>query len=372
MSIYIPTPRLGEIMRVCILGQYPPHIGGVSSHTYLLSRELVKRGDSVYVLTYPHPDIVDIMGVKVKTASAPNIKGLRGLFFTISSFFKLIGMVRSLKIDLIHAHFLLPPGLIGVCVGSLMGKKTAVTAHGSDLMIQAKNPLLKRLIKFTLKRADYVLVVNQTLQEKVLEMGINPDKIYITPNAVDVEKFNPQNKELPPDLEMNFDKVLHSDKPVLLFVGNLVFQKGVKYLLDAKKLMDTPAELVVVGDGPLRQELEMKVHSDRVSDVIFAGARRDVEKIMPSADVFVLPSVSEGSPITILEAMASGLPVVATSVGGINEVINEKVGMVVEPAHPQELATALDKILENRETLREMGVAAREHALEYSTVQIPY
>jgi Glycosyltransferase len=359
-------------MRICLLGQYPPHIGGVSSHTYLLSRELVKRGDDVYVLTYPHPDIGNIEGVQVETASAPNIKGLRGLFFTISSFFKLIGMVRRLKIDLIHAHFLLPPGLIGVCVGSLMGKKTAVTAHGSDLMIQAKNPLLRRLIKFTLKRADYVLVVNQTLQEKVLELGVNPDKIYITPNAVDVEKFNPQNKEIPTDLEMSSDKALHSDKPVLLFVGNLVFQKGVKYLLDAKKLMDTPAEMVLVGDGPLKQELEMKVQNEEINDVVFMGARRDVEKIMPSADVFVLPSVSEGSPITILEAMASGLPVVATAVGGITEVINEKVGMVIEPANPQEMATALDKILKTRENLNKMGVAAREHALEYSTIQIPY
>jgi len=353
-------------MRVCLLGQYPPHIGGVSSHTYLLSRELVKRGDEVYVLTYPHRDVEGINGVKVETAFAPNIKGLRGLFFFISSTFKLMGMVRRFNIDLIHAHFLIPPGLIGVCVGSLLGKKTAVTAHGSDLLIQAKNPILRRLIKFVLKRADYVLVVNQNLQEKVLELGINPDKIYITPNAVDVEKFNPQNKELPPNVKIS------SDKPVLLFVGNLVFQKGVKYLLEAKKLMKTGAELVIVGDGPLRQDLEMKVRDGKISNVIFTGARRDVDEIMPSADVFVLPSISEGFPITILEAMASGLPVVATNVGGISEVMNEDVGIMVNPSNPRELASALDKILENETLMIDMGAAAREQALKYSTMQIPY
>ncbi|MBI5460493.1 glycosyltransferase [Methanobacterium sp.] len=353
-------------MRVCLLGQYPPHIGGVSSHTYLLSRELVKRGDEVYVLTYPHRDVEGINGVKVETAFTPNIKGLRGLFFFISSTFKLMGMVRRFNIDLIHAHFLLPPGLIGVCVGSLLGKKTAVTAHGSDLLIQAKNPILRRLIKFVLKRADYVLVVNQNLQEKVLELGINPDKIYITPNAVDVEKFNPQNKELPPNVKIS------SDKPVLLFVGNLVFQKGVKYLLEAKKLMKTGAELVIVGDGPLRQDLEMKVRDEKISDVIFTSARRDVDEIMPSADVFVLPSISEGFPITILEAMASGLPVVATNVGGISEVMNEDVGIMVKPSNPRELASALDKILENETLMIDMGAAAREQALKYSTMQIPY
>ena len=353
-------------MRVCLLGQYPPHIGGVSSHTYLLSRELIKRGDQVYVLTYPHTDVKDIDGVKVETALAPNIKGLRGLFFFISSFFKLIRMVRSINIELIHAHFLLPPGLIGVCVGSLLGKKTAVTAHGSDLMIQAKNPVLRSLIKFVLKKADYVLVVNQTLKDKVLELGINPDKVYLTPNAVDVEKFNPQNKKLPSDMNIS------PGKPVLLFVGNLVFQKGVKYLLEAKKLMKSNAELVIVGDGPLRQELEMKVQNDDIHDVVFTGARRDVDKIMPSATVFVLPSISEGFPITILEAMASGLPVVATNVGGISEVMSEQVGIMVNPSSPTELASALDKILENETLRNDMSGVAREHALKYSKVQIPY
>jgi L-malate glycosyltransferase len=353
-------------MRVCLLGQYPPHIGGVSSHTYLLSRELVKRGDEVYVLTYPHLDVKDIDGVKVETAFAPNVKGLRGLFFFISSFFKLMSMVRRFNIDLIHAHFLLPPGLIGVCVGSLLGKKTAVTAHGSDLMIQAKNPILRRLIKFVLKKADYVLVVNQTLNDKVLELGISQDKVYITPNAVDVEKFNPQKRELPSDVKMS------ADKPIMLFVGNLVFQKGVKYLLEAKKLMKTDEELLIVGDGPLHQELEMKVQDDEIPDVVFVGARRDVDQIMPSADVFVLPSISEGFPITILEAMASGLPVVATNAGGISEVMNEKVGIMVNPSSPTELASALDKILENKTLMTDMGVAAREQSLKYSAVQIPY
>lgn len=353
-------------MRVCLLGQYPPHIGGVSSHTYLLSRELVKRGDEVYVLTYPHPDVKDTGGVKVETAFAPNIKGLRGLFFFISSTFKLMSMVRRFNIELIHAHFLLPPGLIGVCVGSLLGKKTAVTAHGSDLMIQAKNPILRSLIKFVLKKADYVLVVNQTLNDKVLEFGITQDKVYITPNAVDVEKFNPQKKELPSGVKMSHDK------PVLLFVGNLVFQKGVKYLLESKKLMKSDAELLIVGDGPLRQELEMKVQNDGIPDVVFVGARRDVEQIMPSADVFVLPSISEGFPITILEAMASGLPVVATNAGGISEVMNENVGIMVNSANPMELTSALDKILENKKIIIDMGVAAREQALKYSTVLIPY
>ena len=353
-------------MRICILGHYPPHIGGVSSHTYLLSKQLRKRGDEVYILTYPHPDVKNVDGIKVETAPAPNIKGFRGFFFLITATFKLMSMVRQYDINLIHAHFLIPPGLIGVIVGSIFGKKTAVTAHGSDLLIQVEKPLLRPIIKFVLKRADYVLVVNTSLKDKVLELGITTDKLYVTPNAVDTHKFNPKNLELPPDIKLN------TDKPTILFVGNLVEQKGVKYLLEAKKLINSDAELLIVGEGPLRGAMENIVENKGIKDVVFTGARRDVEKIMPSAQILVLPSVSEGFPITILEALSSGLPVVATRVGGVSEVLDQKVGIIVEPSDPTSLAKAMDKIIKNDELMNSMKVAARKRALKYSVIKTPY
>lgn len=318
------------------------------------------------MLTYPHHDVKDLDGIKVETAFAPNIKGLRGFFFFLSSIFKLHRMVRQYNIDIIHAHFLLPPGLIGVLVGKITGIKTAVTAHGSDLLIQSKNPLLRRFIKYVLGNANYVLVVNNKLKEKALELGVDPEKIYITPNAVDITQFNPKNEGLPSDIKIS------QDKPVILFVGNLVFQKGIEYLLEAKKLMSCDTELVIVGDGPLHRKLEKKVVDDEIPDVIFVGARRDVDKIMPSADLFVLPSVSEGFPITILEALASGLPVVATNVGGISEVMDDSVGLMVEPSEPQKLAMAMDKILENKELMDSMSANARKHAMKYDSFKIPY
>ncbi|WP_342766160.1 glycosyltransferase [Methanobacterium petrolearium] len=291
---------------------------------------------------------------------------MKRVFFFISSIFKLNSMVRHYNIEIIHSHFLLPPGLIGVLVGKITGIKTAVTAHGSDLLIQSKNLLLRRLIKYVLCNADYVLVVNNKLKEKACELGVDPENIHITPNAVNITKFNPENKELPSDIRMS------PDKPVILFVGNLVFQKGVEYLLDAKKLMNCDAKLVIVGDGPLRRKLEKKVEENNISDVIFVGARRDIDKIMPSADLFVLPSISEGFPITILEALASGLPVVATNVGGISEVVDDSVGLIVKPSEPHELAMAMDKILENGELTNLMSVNARKHAMKYASFKIPY
>lgn len=355
-------------MNICLLGQFPPHIGGVSSHTYQLSRELAERGDRVYILTYPHPEIEDIKGVHVESAPTPNITGLRGLIFFVSAAFKLKSLVRRHHIDLIHAHFLLPPGLIAVLVGEITKTRVAVTVHGSDIFIQLKNPILRPMIKYVLKKADYIAVVDETIKEEILKLEIAgvESKIKVTPNAVDLERFKPRETGFREEIGLD------PEKTVVLFVGNLVPQKGLKYLIDAWKELKSPAELVVVGDGPLRGVLEETVKTEGITGVHFTGARRDVEEIMPAADVFVLPSTSEGLPITLLEAFASGLPVVATSVGGVKELVTPDVGLVVDPEDTQALRDALDKINEEADLRCKMAGQALLKARKYGHLEIPY
>ncbi len=360
-------------MKICLFGQFPPHVGGVSSHVYLLSQELLDREDEVWVLTYPHPLMKDTNGIQVQSAWAPQIKGLRGLFFSLSSFFKLIQMVRSHKMDIIHAHYILPPGLIAVLVGKLMGISTAVTVHGSDLFILAQKPILRQITSWVLDKADYTMVVSEALERKVKQLGVSPQKIYLTPNAVDMQRFSPHN-QLPPDVQLD------PHKTTLLFVGNLVPQKGVKYLLEAKKILDSDLEmkgaendfeLLIIGDGPLKNELQRQVQEDDIKNVTFLGERRDVELIMPSADLFILPSISEGFPITILESLASGVPVVATRVGGVMEIESESVVRLVEPSQPEALAQAI-KEMEQPNSSKEIAKNACKIASKYAHIKIPY
>lgn len=356
-------------MRVCILGQFPPHVGGVSSHTQLLAHKLIKRGDEVYVLTYPHPLIKDINGIHVESAPTINIKGLRGFIFFISATFKLWCLIKKNHVDLVHAHFLLPPGLIAVMAGFFTGKQVAVTVHGSDIFILASNPILRILMKFVLKRTDYIATVNETIADRILElnlMGVK-DKIQVTPNAVDINKFNPHN---PTSFAQELN--LSPSKSTILFVGNLVHQKGLKYLLKAKKLLKSHAELIIVGDGSLRTELQEMVNDQKIKAVIFVGERLDVNLILPAADLFVLPSISEGLPMSLLEAFASGLPVVATAVGGIPDLVTPDVGILVKPRDPVSLAKAMDQILQDDDLRHRMKNAARKKALIYAALDIPY
>ncbi len=356
-------------MKICMLGHFPPHLGGISSYTYLLSKELVNRGDEVYVLTYPHENISDVNGIPVFTAPTLNIKGLRGFLFLISAAFKLFRIIRKYKIDLVHAHYVMPPGLIAVICGMLSGTKTAITIHGSDIFVLARKPMLKSVIKFILKRSDYVFVVSDSLKENVLKLSIEgiESKLSVTYNAVDVERFKP-------DKMSTFKKEMgiNPQKPVVLFVGNLVWQKGVEYLIKAKEFMNVEAEMVIVGDGPLFEELKAIVEFEKIKGITFTGARNDIEKIMPSADIFVLPSLSEGRPTVILEAMASKLPVVATNVGGIPEIVTKGTGILVNPEDSVGLAEAIDKILQNKELQEKMGKTARKHVMKYATIKIPY
>ncbi len=356
-------------MKICMIGHFPPHLGGISSYTYLLSRELINREDEVYVLTYPHENISDIENIPVFTAPTLNIKGLRGFLFFISATFKLLGIVRKYKIDLIHAHYVMPPGLIAVICSMISGTKTAITIHGSDIFVLARKPVLKSMIKFILKRSDYVFVVSDSLKEGVMKLGIEgiENKLSVTYNAVDVERFRPDQKS-------TFKEELKIDpqKPVILFVGNLVWQKGVEYLIRAKEFLSEEAEIVIVGNGPLFEELKGIVEFEKMKGIKFTGARSDIENIMPAADVFVLPSLSEGRPTVLLEAMASGKPVVATNVGGIPEIVNKEIGILVNPEDPVGLAEAINKILQDKDLKEKMGKAAREHVMKYASIKIPY
>ncbi len=356
-------------MKVCMIGHFPPHLGGIASYVYLLSQALVERGDEVYVITYPSSKKVNDPSIHVEFAPTPSIKGLRGFFFTITATWKLIRMVQSKEIDLIHAHYLMPPGLVAILAGLLTRKKVFITLHGSDVFLLSTKKILKPIYNFILKQADEVFVVSESLKEELLKTGL-PEikhKLKITWNGVDVDKFNPEKNG-----KFKNKMGIPQEKPIVLFVGNLVQQKGVKYLLKAKKYIKKPVIIVIVGGGPLIEDLKAMKRQEKIEDVIFTGPLDDISQVLPDAEILVLPSLSESFGIALLEAMASGKPVVATKVGGIPELVDDDVGILVEPRDPVSLAKAIDFILSNKNLKQNMSIKAREKALKYAHIEVPY
>ena len=176
-----------------MVGQSPPHVGGVGVHIHTLSKELVKQGHEVYVITYPHKDIKDIDGIHVIGTKGVNIPGIRGLMFKINAKKALEKLLKEVDIDIIHGHYLFPAGAASVEVGKKHNIKTYITAHGSDMFEMYKKQFFMRpIIKNVLKKADVVFAVSNALKDEILATKVpgieNKTRLYW--NSVDIDKFN--------------------------------------------------------------------------------------------------------------------------------------------------------------------------------------
>lgn len=142
--------------------------------------------------------------------------------------------------------------------------------------------------------------------------------------------------------------------------------------MDAKKVSQSEYYLVIVGDGPQFKKLNKKVEEENIHDVIFTGSRNDVENIIPSCDVLILPSFSESFGLVLIEALACGKPVIGSDVGGITEIINDDVGLLVNPNKISSIAKAIDTIIQDDDLRLVFSLNARNRAFDFSEVTIPY
>ncbi|WP_409199674.1 glycosyltransferase family 4 protein [Methanobrevibacter sp. DSM 116169] len=356
-------------MKIAMVGQFPPHIGGVGTHIYRLSKKLVQEGHEVYVITYPHKDIKNIDGINVIATEGINIPGLRGILFYLNAKKALKKLVKEKDIDIIHGHYLFPAGLSAVEVGKNENIKTYITSHGSDMFEMYKNQFFMRpIIKKVLKNADVVLAVSNALKDEIIKTNVDKikDKTRLYWNSVDIDQFKPSN-------EFKFKKELKLDnKPIVLFIGNIIKRKNVESLIEAKKSSKTDYNLVIIGDGPLLNKLKEKVIKEDIKDVIFTGPRKDISDIIPSCDLLVLPSYSESFGLVLIEALSCSKSVIGSNVGGIKEIITDDVGLLIDPKNPQDIAIKIDEILSNNELKEKFENNARSRAEDFSEVKIPY
>ena len=254
-------------------------------------------------------------------------------------------------------------------VGNKHNIKTYVTAHGSDMFEMYKSQKFMRpSIKKVLKNADGVFAVSNALKQAIVATGVPgmEEKVKLSWNSVDIDKFHPDDND-------SFKKEHNLiDKPVVIFVGNLIKRKNVASLIKAKKIANSDYYLVIVGDGPLESNLKKQVEEENVSDVIFTGARDDVEKIIPSADLLVLPPFSESFGLVLIEALACGKPVIGSNVGGITEIITDDVGLLVDPNDVSSISEAIDKLVNDEELRQKLSSNARNRAKKFSKIEIPY
>jgi glycosyltransferase involved in cell wall biosynthesis len=202
---------------------------------------------------------------------------------------------------------------------------------------------------FVVRHADRVIAVSKKIVSRMKLAGIDSKKIFLIENGVNLERFR---NNIPPDSIRESLKI-KKEALVVGIVGALTEEKGHIYLLKAipKVIQRFPKVMFLfVGDGRERKNLEKRTSYLNVKDsVIFAGMRKDVPEILSTLNVFVLPSLNEGFPMALLEAQAAKVPVVATRVGAIPDVVEDRVtGMLIPPKDPQAIAEAIIMILSDK------------------------
>ena len=303
-------------------------------------------------LCYPGAIVPRIKEKKIRVLLVP--------FLFLGLWFKLLRILP--EYDIVHAHWLIPQGI----VQSFFKKPYIVTGHGGDVTSLNKGVLKKLKIR-CLRKAKKVTVVSEHLKNIVKQLvpEIEPEVISM---GVDTTRFGRQY------YQPNYFG--QGDKKVVLFVGRLAEVKGVKYLIEAMKSID--AMLVIVGDGDLKEEL-MRQASEQGPKIIFLGAKthEELPSIYASSDVFVMPSVTasdggtEGFGLVIIEAMASGLPIVASNSGGIAQTIQNDVnGLLCEERNVKQLAESINKVIKDKELGDKLLQEGKETLRNYDYIHI--
>lgn len=308
------------------------------------------------------------LGVPVIDLRARNLRD-------VAAFRRLLAAIREHRIELVHAHLTyssiwsaIASRLTGVpAIASLHVSPRATRTLKDSALHRVATDLRDRLLRAILNRwSRIVVMVSGALRDDYLARGLKSAKMRVVHNGIELDRFRRPREEARARLE----RELHVPRgvPVVATVAVLRPKKGIEVLLEAvPRVRD--AVFVIIGDGPLRDEWTRLAESRGVADrVRWAGYRKDVDALLAGCDLFVHPSLDDAFPTVLLEAMAAGLPIVASSVGGIPEIVTPGVtGELVPPGDAGALASAVNALLGSDDTLRLMRAAAESHASRFST-----
>jgi glycosyltransferase involved in cell wall biosynthesis len=374
-----------KLVKVCFLTpEYLPLIGGTGSYVYYLTKSLACFGNRIYIITKNNRERVkhELPNERIKVLQIETLKIplLGSIFFYMNSSKKLAEISKKFLIDVVHVNLPLVPSF---AVPKALDAALVVTVHTTwrgegealkyepffrlnknEKIVRSFNSFLRFFELNLLERSDKIIAVSTHTKRELLESyNVSASKVCVIYNGVDAGKFKPANEKDRVKREMGFN----SDK-VVLYVGRLYSRKGLLTLLRAAPIIlqkFRKVKFVISGKSFHGEEEKLKTLASRLGvekNVLFYGYIPDekLPKLYQAADIFVLPSIYEGMPFTLLEASASGLPVVATRVGGIPEVVSDgENGFLVSPLDIKGLAERILYLLENPSRAHEMGLLGR-------------
>jgi glycosyltransferase involved in cell wall biosynthesis len=379
-------------MRVLVLtSSYPrfpgdgtaPFVQSISEHMAELGHEIkviapydpavegsLGQRVPVYRFRYAPRDHWHIMGHAKSLAGDTRIRP--GAFLLLPAFLlaqmrSTLRIARRYRPEIIHAHWVLPNGLVGAYVARVLHLPLAISLHGSDVFVARKNPVWGRAARWAFRQANVITACSEDLRQGALRLGAAPDRVHLLAWGADPDKFHPST---PPLDRAEFG--LERDDLILVGLGRIVPKKGFDVLVRAlPALVQTHprVQVLIGGDGPQREQLQNLAKDLGVSDHLHLPGRIDWDKaphFLAIGNIFVLPSVPDaagnldGLPTVLLEALALGKPTVATMIGGIPLVIEDGDNGILCPAGDADaLGQAIATLIQDGHLRAQLSRAAR-------------
>ena len=358
---------------------FPPYYGGAEHAAYDLAREAVQAGHAVTVLTSDIggrlPAEEEMEGMRIIRLHARKKEWSFHTTFELLDFLRVAlkhipSLIKEVQPDFIWAHFSVPAGLVAFKASRKFGTPYGVVLHGSDVPGYQSGrfgliyPALRLVVRRIWQRAAFVVAVSDELRSLALNTW-PAGTIDVIPNGVDTERFKPDSAQ-----EAGAGPELQA-----LVAAQWIERKGIHFLLEAIHGLDPQVKKRLVwhlcGSGPYEPQLRRLIHDYQLEDRVHLHGliARDnlTARLCKETDLFVLPSLQEGLPLALLEALSAGTAVIATRVGGIPSALTDgKDALLCDPASPEQLRVAIERLVKEprlRQTLQEQ---ARQTALRYS------
>lgn len=324
---------------------------GGQRQSLFLAKELKRKGLPFFFIVQPESPLHQ----KACEAELPVLPFKIRNEFDLPAILRLAWAMKRKKCLLVHFHDA-HSAAVGSVAASLAKVPFRIITRRVDFPLK-KNYFSRR--KY-MKNVDAIIAISEGVKKVLVEGGVDPENVEVISSGIDFSSFEEDSSALTSKDYLHREFSFAVDDYLVGIVAHLADHKGHQYLIQATKILKQQApkiKTIIVGEGPLSMELNRQAKELDVEDIIFfLGFRKDIPKILSSLDLFVLSSHLEGMGSSILDAMASRLPVVATKVGGIPEVvINGETGLLVPPRNPSALARAILRLYSDKTLASRLG-----------------
>lgn len=347
-----------------------PTFGGSGVVATELGMALCKRGHEIHFITYKQPVRLNHLSSKIHyhEVNVPEYPLFHFQPYELALSSKLVNVVKSYKINLLHVHYAIPHAYAGYMAKKMLLEDgidipMVTTLHGTDITLVGNHPFYKPAVTFSINHSDVVTSVSKSLKEDTLRLFEIKKEIEVIPNFIDSKNINKKY------IDCKRGIMAEEDERIITHISNFRKVKRIDDVIAIFNLIqkEVKAKLMMVGQGPEREMAENMVAELGLEDkVIFLGQSNEVDKILCYSDLFLLPSEKESFGLAALEAMVHGSPVISTNTGGLPEVNEQGVsGFLCDIGAVKEMAEKAIYILKDESTLAAFKKNAKKMAANF-------